>query len=61
MDKAEVQTTNEYKSLHNKSFSGKIVKRNKFNDAIVLVEEECGCSHWINVSWLKPVSDNCKN
>jgi len=57
----EVKTTNEYKSEFGKSFSGKIVKRNNKKDEIVLVQEDCGCSHWVDVSWLKPIDDSCQN
>ncbi len=65
MSEVRVKTTNEYNSMMSMikeekyEFSGKIVGRNATNKHKILVQAECGCSKWFDVSDVKPVDATC--
>ena len=65
MSEIRVKTTNSYNRLmemaekENYEFSGKIVGRDRFNKHKILVQTECGCSKWFDVSDVKPANATC--
>ena len=58
---AAVKTNKDYSNMFGKSFKGKIIKRKYKDEDVVCVQEECGCVHWLDASWLEEAIDCCDN
>ena len=56
-----VKTNKDYSNMFGKSFKGKIIKRKHKDSDIVCIQEDCGCSHWIDASWLKRIDADCSH
>lgn len=56
-----VKTNNEYFKFFGQAFTGKLIKRRHKDDDVVCIQEDCGCTHWIDCSWLKEVDASCSH
>ena len=57
---AKVETTKEYiRNVKGEYFKGVVME--KENNGVCRIESDCGCSKYLNVTWLKRIGSDCEH